>query len=86
MFSDGYPWTRDLTPDELEAWKEYDRVLCSINRGNMYDRVSLMHAFPELQAAFDHANKVSRQTSNFLKLKNKLEELAENKQQCYNNE
>jgi len=45
---------RTLTEYEQEAWREYDCVLDSIPNARMYDRVSVMKAFPELQAAFDH--------------------------------
>jgi len=50
---------RTLTDYEQEAWREYDRVLASIPDARMYDRVSIMKAFPEVQAAFDHCRAMS---------------------------
>lgn len=62
---------RLLTVHEQEAWDEYNRVLDSIPNGRMYDRVSVMNAFPELQEAFDHCCELSKQTCKFsMTLKN----------------
>lgn len=50
--------TRQLTPFELDAWEEYDRVINKYHQSHgvkFYDRVSVHKAFPEIQAAFDKA-------------------------------
>lgn len=46
---------RPLTDYEQEAWRDYEQVLDSIPNARMYDRVSVLNAFPELRAAFDRA-------------------------------
>jgi len=49
---------RQLTDYEQEAWNEYHAILAKYqktHRVKMYDRVSIHEAFPDIQAAFDHA-------------------------------
>jgi hypothetical protein len=57
---------RYLTDYEREAWEEYERVLDTIPNARMYDRVSLLKAHPELNAAFERV----RAASTFYRLKN----------------
>ena len=49
---------RQFTDYENEAWAEYHAILAEYQKTDkvlMYDRVSIHEAFPEIQAAFDHA-------------------------------
>ena len=57
-----------LADYELKAWDEYRDILVKYNKShhvNMYDRVSIHKAFPEIKAAFEHC--LAMRTFKFLK-------------------